>query len=77
MVSSTRTDGLVAVGGRRRENDILVWDNRSVLHRALPYDEAEHRLVWHISTCGERPLPAVPMQLLTPSAEPDAGLAKL
>ena len=77
MVSSTRTDALVAAGGRRRENDILIWDNRSVLHRALPYDEAQHRLVWHISTSGERPLPAVPMQLLTPSAEPDGGLAKL
>lgn len=50
-----------------------------VLHRALPYDEAEHRLVWHISTCGERPLPVVAMDLLTPSSRQpgSGGLAKL
>lgn len=64
---------------RRQPNDLLVWDNRMVLHRALPYDEAEHRLVWHISTCGERPLPVVAMDLLTPSSRQpgSGGLAKL
>ena len=54
-----------------RSNELLIFDNRRLLHRALPYDERHTRLVWHISTKGERPAPygeEVPQEaLLTPA----------
>ena len=41
---------------RWRPGDVVVWDNRGVLHAATPYDkEGDHRLVWRISVKGERP----------------------
>lgn len=33
-----------------REGDIVVWDNRSVLHRATPYDGARYRRVMQRTT---------------------------
>jgi taurine dioxygenase len=39
--------------------DVVVWDNRGLLHAATPYDqENNRRLVWRISIRGERPFRA-------------------
>lgn len=32
-----------------RPNDLLVWDNRAVVHRATEFDPAEKRSLWRIS----------------------------
>jgi len=34
---------------RWRENDLIVWDNRAVLHRATEYDPTEQRCLWRAS----------------------------
>jgi alpha-ketoglutarate-dependent taurine dioxygenase len=33
--------------------DIVVWDNRCVLHRARPYDHREARVMMHVRVAGE------------------------
>jgi taurine dioxygenase len=33
---------------RWQENDLIVWDNRAVLHRATPHDEREARYLWRV-----------------------------
>jgi taurine dioxygenase len=40
-----RTD----VEHRWTRNDLLVWDNRAVVHRATEYDRTEARLLWRVS----------------------------
>jgi alpha-ketoglutarate-dependent taurine dioxygenase len=37
------------------EGDLVVWDNRCVLHRATPYDTTRHN-----ASCSARPCPATP-----------------
>jgi alpha-ketoglutarate-dependent 2,4-dichlorophenoxyacetate dioxygenase len=40
---------------RWREGDLLVWDNRCLLHRATPYDATKHRrLMQRTTVAGER-----------------------
>ncbi|WP_051630475.1 TauD/TfdA dioxygenase family protein [Afifella pfennigii] len=40
--------------------DLVVWDNRSTLHQATPYDEAEYRRIMYRTQCkGSVPIPAV------------------
>lgn len=42
---------------RWRAGDLLVWDNRSVLHRATEYDQLRHRRLLHrTTTAGDTPL---------------------
>jgi taurine dioxygenase len=42
-----------------KAGDVVIWDNRGLLHAATPYDqEALRRLVWRISIRGERPFRA-------------------
>ena len=42
---------------RWRPGDILIWDNRSTLHRQLPFDDVNERRLMHRTTIrGERPL---------------------
>lgn len=36
-----------------RPGDVAVWDNRCLLHRALPYDYAEERVLMHTRIKGE------------------------
>lgn len=36
-----------------REGDVVMWDNRSVLHRGRPYDYSERRLLQHVRVVGE------------------------
>lgn len=39
-----------------RPGDVLIWDNRSLLHKACPFDEANTRRLMHRTTiCGDRP----------------------
>jgi alpha-ketoglutarate-dependent taurine dioxygenase len=41
------------------EGDLIVWDNRCVLHRATPYDTTQHkRLMQRTTVSGD---PAEPM----------------
>lgn len=39
---------------RWQAGDIIVWDNRSAMHRATPYDGERHRRRMHRTTFGER-----------------------
>ena len=40
-----------------RPKDLVIWDNRGVLHRATPYDKQHHRRLCHrLSVIGERPI---------------------
>ena len=36
-----------------RPGDVVVWDNRAVLHRARPYDRAEARVMVHVRIAGD------------------------
>ena len=40
-----------------RPGDLLVWDNRGLLHTATDYDTERHRrLIWRTSVLGEAPI---------------------
>ncbi|HYC45005.1 MAG TPA: TauD/TfdA family dioxygenase [Burkholderiales bacterium] len=42
---------------RWKRGDLVIWDNRGLLHRATPYDlERERRCVWRTSVRGEKPI---------------------
>jgi alpha-ketoglutarate-dependent 2,4-dichlorophenoxyacetate dioxygenase len=36
-----------------REGDLIIWDNRGTMHRALPYDEMNQRRVLHRTTVSD------------------------
>ena len=39
-----------------RPGDLLIWDNRSALHKAnIDYDQSQHRLLYRVIVKGERP----------------------
>lgn len=38
---------------RWRPGDLVVWDNRCLLHRAHPYDYSEARVLWHTRVAGD------------------------
>jgi taurine dioxygenase len=39
-----------------RPGDVLIWDNRSSMHKAMPFDEENARRLMHRTTiCGDRP----------------------
>ncbi|HZZ37477.1 MAG TPA: TauD/TfdA family dioxygenase [Caulobacteraceae bacterium] len=33
--------------------DVVIWDNRCLLHRARPYDHGEHRAMMHVRVSGD------------------------
>ena len=35
--------------------DVVVWDNRRLMHRATPFDMTQPRRMWHTRIAGERP----------------------
>lgn len=37
--------------------DVVIWDNRSVLHRGLKYDSAQRRVMHRATVSGTQPLP--------------------
>jgi taurine dioxygenase/alpha-ketoglutarate-dependent 2,4-dichlorophenoxyacetate dioxygenase len=42
---------------RWRPGDLVMWDNRCLLHRAIPYDYAAHRRVlWRTTVAGSGPV---------------------
>jgi alpha-ketoglutarate-dependent taurine dioxygenase len=41
---------------RWRVGDLIVWDNRSTMHCALPFDEARHRrMMYRVQVAGDEP----------------------
>lgn len=38
-----------------REGDLVVWDNRCVLHRATPFDTVRHKRLMQRTTISGRP----------------------
>jgi taurine dioxygenase len=53
------TDERFTYEHRWRPGDVLVWDNRSSLHKACPFDEENARRLMHRTTIrGERPVAA-------------------
>ena len=46
---------------RWRGGDLVIWDNRCVLHRATPYDATHHkRLMQRTTVAGDAPTTAQP-----------------
>lgn len=39
-----------------RVGDLVIWDNRSLLHRGLPYDPTERRVMHRATVAGDKPL---------------------
>ena len=39
-----------------QEGDVVIWDNRSVLHRGLPFDYNERRIMRRVTVAGDGPL---------------------
>ena len=35
------------------EGDVVVWDNRRLMHRATPFDMTQPRRMWHTRIAGE------------------------
>jgi alpha-ketoglutarate-dependent 2,4-dichlorophenoxyacetate dioxygenase len=60
---------------RWRPGDLVMWDNRCVLHRGRPWDESTHRRVMHRTTvAGQGPTaPEVPGAVVTPAREVDVA----
>lgn len=57
LVLGTRADRLYSHAWR--EKDLVIWDNRSVLHRGTPYLLNAHRRIMHRTTVSE-PEPLIP-----------------
>jgi alpha-ketoglutarate-dependent 2,4-dichlorophenoxyacetate dioxygenase len=58
---------------RWRVGDLVMWDNRCILHRGRPWNENLHRRVMHRTTvAGQGPTaPDVPETTVTPATEAD------
>jgi alpha-ketoglutarate-dependent taurine dioxygenase len=68
---ATRPD--LAYAHRWQPGDLVMWDNRCVLHRGRPWDESRYRRVMHRTTvAGDGPTaPDVPEAVVTPARETD------
>lgn len=42
-------------GANIEPDDLMLFDNRFSLHRREPFDALEERILWHVTTDGERP----------------------
>lgn len=42
-------------GASIEPDDLMIFDNRFTLHRREPFDATEERVLWHVTTDGERP----------------------
>ena len=42
------------LGHKWRPGDVVIWDNRCLLHRARPYDKTQPRVLRHVRVAGER-----------------------
>jgi len=47
--------------------DVVLWDNRCTLHRAMPWDLSEPRVMWHSRLCGDRASEFAPSADVTPA----------
>ena len=63
---------------RWRPGDMVMWDNRCVLHRGRPWDETAYRRVMHRTTvAGEGPTaPDVPDASVAPARESDVAWSR-
>jgi alpha-ketoglutarate-dependent 2,4-dichlorophenoxyacetate dioxygenase len=63
---------------RWRPGDMVMWDNRCVLHRGRPWDETVYRRVMHRTTvAGEGPTaPDVPDARVSPARESDVAWSR-
>jgi alpha-ketoglutarate-dependent 2,4-dichlorophenoxyacetate dioxygenase len=73
LARATRPD--LVYTHRWRPGDMVIWDNRCVLHRGRPWDESVHRRVMHRTTvAGEGPTAAdVPDARVTPARPVDVA----
>ncbi len=60
---------------RWQPGDLVMWDNRCVLHRGRPWDESAYRRVMHRTTvAGQDPVvPEVPGAVVTPAGAVDVA----
>ena len=74
--SATQPD--VVYTHRWRPGDMVMWDNRCVLHRGRPWDETVYRRVMHRTTvAGEGPTaPDVPDARVSPARESDVAWSR-
>ena len=63
---------------RWQVGDLVMWDNRCMLHRGRPWDESRYRRVMHRTTvAGEGPTaPALPDPVVSPASEADISWAR-
>lgn len=60
----TYIEGSTCVWGASIEpDDLFLFDNRFTLHRREPFDAAERRILWHVTTDGTPPVPAAQLSL--------------
>jgi alpha-ketoglutarate-dependent 2,4-dichlorophenoxyacetate dioxygenase len=68
LAHTTRPEGVFQ--HRWRQWDLVMWDNRCVLHRGRPWDAARHRRVMRRTTvAGEGPTAEPPLARRTPAWE--------
>ena len=36
-----------------RAGDVVIWDNRCLLHQATPFDMTQRRIMWHTRIAGD------------------------
>ena len=58
-------------GHRWAPGDVVIWDNRCVMHRARPYDQREPRVMMHTRIAGD---PATEAALATTEQAPPIGI---
>jgi alpha-ketoglutarate-dependent 2,4-dichlorophenoxyacetate dioxygenase len=63
---------------RWQVGDLVMWDNRCMLHRGRPWDESRYRRVMHRTTvAGEGPTaPELPDPVVSPASEADIAWAR-
>lgn len=63
---------------RWQQGDLVMWDNRCMLHRGRPWDEDRYRRVMHRTTvAGEGPTaPDVPHAVVAPAREVDVAFGR-
>jgi alpha-ketoglutarate-dependent 2,4-dichlorophenoxyacetate dioxygenase len=73
LVAATRQE--LVYSHRWRVGDLVMWDNRCVLHRGRPWDESRYRRVMHRTTvAGDGPTASdLPGAAFTPARETDVA----
>jgi taurine dioxygenase len=48
--------------------DVVVWDNRALVHRRQGWPEDVERVMWHLTVSGEVPTPMYPPRVVNINA---------